>query len=64
MGLPGSATEPSVWARLLLGEVEGLCLMVLEALSSCEPPCVRASEGEGTCGFHGLAAGAGVSLTA
>lgn len=47
VGLPGSATDLSgaqkaespLWACLLPREMEGLCLMVFEALSSCEPLC-------------------------
>lgn len=47
VGLSGSATdlfraqktEPPLWACLLPRETEGLCLIVFEALLSCEPLC-------------------------
>lgn len=64
MGLPRSATDlarvlrqlrPPLWVCLLPGEVEGLGLIVFEALSSwAGNRC--ASESWGTCGFDGLAA--------
>lgn len=66
VGLPRSATDLSEalttpWACLLLGEMvegdRGLCLMAFKALSSWAVSC-RVSEGSGTCGFDGLAAGA------